>query len=140
VIRSHYAAASLKIQEDEHLTGRIHAAALIDRDGKPVVDTYGILWPTGPDDMDDQRLAKNQAIDSDATYMLEARAVGVDADSAGATADAIMAQLIGARLEVEGRRCDPIRLDYCDRIEYDERVRPPLAYVDLRFVLVSRRG
>jgi len=139
VSQTHYAAVRAKIEEDTLLLGLISDTIRLTEDKKYSRETYIVLGGGPPEVLDDARLAKGQDPDSDAEYVYDVRIVAVDADGARKVCDRVVAQLVGARLQVEGRRCDPIRLSHADPVDFETSVRPPLAVIDLEFTLYSRR-
>lgn len=135
--RAHYEALKARIEVDP----KLHVSPVMKRsaDGSPVRESYVIVWPTGPETIDDERLAKDQDVDSDCEYVYDWQAVAVDALGAGDVADRVIAQVIGQRLEVAGRRCDSIRITSIDPVEPDSEIRPPLFYVNGELSFFSRR-
>lgn len=135
----HYAAVRDRIEANEILADLVSDTIKVNEDGKFTRESYIVLTGGVAEVLDDDRLAKGQDVDSDAEYVYGVRCVAVDADGARGIADLVVVQLVGARLAVEGRRCDPVRLTNAEPVEFETSVRPPLAVIDLEFTLYSRR-
>ena len=138
MIATHAAALKARLESDARL--EVHNSARLDKEGRPIHDTYLIQWPGGLDRLDDERLAKAQAADSDAEFIVDFRQVATSAELCATNVDVALGLLSGHRLQVEGRRCDPMRVDEIGRVEWDTSVPPPLFFCDFAVILKSRRG
>lgn len=134
--RPHYLAVKSMIQRDAALA--VSEVIRLNADGNPFRGSYVILWPAGPETIDDGRLSKNQATDSDAEYVMDGQCVAVDALGVLSVMDRLVAQVIGQRPVVEGRNCDPIRVTV-DPVDIDSKVLPPLFYARFELSFWSRR-
>lgn len=100
--------------------------------------TYVVLFGGGPDRLDDERLAKTQALDSDATYVYTVRCVAATAQGARYVLQHVCTQLIGFVPSIAGRSCDPMWLSAADEVQPDTSLLKPLFFCDPEFTLVSR--
>lgn len=108
--------------------------------GTPVRANYVVLYPDGPDELDDNRYLARQAPDSKSRWRYDVRIVAVDVDGLLLLADAVLS-LVGKVPVAEGRRCDPVSL--VPGVEegkgrYDQVT--DLHYLDLSFEFWSRRA
>ena len=108
--------------------------------GSPVRANYVVLYPDGPDELEDNRYLARQSVDSKSRWRYDVRIVAVDADGLLLLADAVLS-LVGKVPLVDGRRCDPVSL--VPGVEegkgrYDSVT--DLHYLDLSFEFWSRRG
>lgn len=137
-MHAHYQALKARVEVHPNLNGIVHDSVRLSK-GEPVRANYVILYPGGPD-LDDARVMKAQDMQATATYEYDVKVVAVDANGAILLADAVMTQLVGAKLAVPGRKLDPIVLEECDQVQPETNVQDPLFYVDMLFSVVSRRG
>lgn len=139
MIAAHYSAMKACIESRPALAGKVFAAARLNPQGGLVRETYVILFPTAPD-LDDDRFTAVQAEGSTATFEFDVKAVAPTADGVMHVMDHLTAALVGASLDVAGRRCDPVVLTSSDPVAPDDDSSPPMFYADLEFTVVSRRG
>lgn len=134
-----YSAVKSRLELNPVLAGKVHPSARLEADGDLVRSNYVILYPPPPI-LDDGRVTKAQDINSDATFMVDGKVVAVDALGCAFLADAVLAQMVGHKLVLSGRRCDPAKLDDMDKVRPDNSVSPPLFFCDISFEIVSRRA
>ena len=106
--------------------------------GELVRANYVIAWPPKIPDLDDERYTALQRPDSKAVLRFDVRPVATTADGVLLLADRALS-LIGQKLTVEGRSCDPFTLVPGveeGKAEYDRTAR--LYYVDFTLETVSR--
>jgi len=132
----HFVAVKSMIQRDPVLD--VSDAMKRTVEGAPFRGSYVILWPAGPETVDDGRLSKNQDMASDAEYVYDGQAVAVDPLGVLYVIDRVVAQVMGQRPEVAGRRCDPIRVSV-DPVDSDSKILPPLFYARFELSFWSRR-
>ena len=101
---------------------------------------YVIAFGGGPDALGDDRFTAPQRPDSNAEYTYKMQAVAVTADAARDVAQKVIDALVRFRPVVAGRKCDPIKNTFSGEAKPENTVKPPLFYVDLEFVLTSRRA
>jgi hypothetical protein len=138
LVSDHYLAVLALLEADDAL--RVEDAAQLDDNGELLRAQYAILYPTGPDDLDDDRFTAEQALDSDADFTYTLKAVSVTALGCAYVADHILAALVRKVPDVEGRRIDPIRYVEMTEVQPDFSARPPLYQSDVTISLTSRRG
>lgn len=139
-MRKHRQAVKDRLEESPVLAGRGHDTFAVDASGAPIRTAYWILYGGGPESLGDGRVTGPQSLDSDAVYVYTVRSVGSTANSALATAELAAAQLVGFRPDIEGRRCQKMRLTDGGEVDADDSLKPPLFYIDQEFTLISRRG
>lgn len=139
MIREHYEAVAALLTADPDLAGKVHASALVSPDGKLQRSTYMIVYPTPPDELNDERTAVKARVDSKATYHYEVRAVSVSALGCADLVDRLLTRLVDATPVVEGRKVSSLELDTVDRVLPDTNVSPPLYYCDVTFTFISRK-
>lgn len=139
MIEAHYNAVKAALEADPDLSGKVYPSARLDDAGGLVRGAYVIVYPTAPLELQGRF---GQAVTTGslprATFVFDIRAVSTTALAAGRLLDKIMAQLLGARLTVTGRRVDAVRLESVGRVEPDASITPPLFYGDAAFRVVSR--
>lgn len=109
-----------------------------DGDDEPTRGTYLVTFPAAPEALDDGRWATIPRPDSDAEYSFPVRAVSTDDEGVMLIAHAVMG-LVGERLTVSGRKCDPITVDF-DPIKKDNSVSPALFFMNMWIEFWSRRS
>lgn len=115
--------------------------APLDADGQIIRASYVVAFDTGPDMLDDDRVAAPQRVDSAGDYRFVTKSVGVTPFAARAVHDAVAARVTGARLVVSGRRCEPARLDPGnDAVQRDTTVSPPLYFIEADWIVPSDRA
>lgn len=115
--------------------------APLDGDGQIVRASYVVAWDMGPDTLDDERLTAGQRVDSDGDYRFVTKSVGTTPFACREVHDAVTERVIGHRLVVAGRTCEPARLDAGgDRVQRDTSVSPPLYFIEADWIVPSRRG
>lgn len=108
--------------------------------GTPVRANYIVLFPDGPNELDDERYNARQRVDSKSRWRYDVRIVAVDADGLLLLADAVLS-VIGSVPIVSGRRCDPVSLVPGveeGKARFDNVT--DLHYLDLSFEFWSRRA
>jgi len=139
VIASMYAAVKARLELNTLLSARVSPSARLDSAGALVRSNYVIVFPTPPVVLDDARFSKPQAVDSDATFLLDVKVVAVDALGCALLTDAVLTQMVGHQLVISGRVCTPAKLDSTSIVRPDNSISPPLFYTDLSFEIISRR-
>lgn len=93
-----------------------------------------------PDRLDDHRFMNVPVFESARRFTYDVRVVTVDADGLDTLGDAVLRQIVGHRLAVPGRACDPVRLveDVEEGDGYDRA--SDLFWRDFSFRFWSRRA
>lgn len=133
-MNAEYNALKVLLESVPLLAGSVHGPD----EEEPKRDTYLLVFPAGPDDMDDTRWAAIPRPDSDAEYSFPLRAVSTDLAGVMLIADAVRG-LVGRKLTVAGRRCDPITVEF-DPVKKDNAVSPALFFMNMWVEFWSRRG
>lgn len=110
--------------------------APLDANGQLVRASYVVLHDLGPDDVH-TRFSERRSVDVSRTMRVVGRCVGVDPAAARRVATAFAAQMDGYELIVTGRKCWPITIDDESDVKDDDKVSPPLSYVDVDLVYRS---
>jgi hypothetical protein len=139
MIADHYIAVRDQLMADPALKVR-DSADIDSTTGGLVRSQYVILYPAGPDEMDDERFTKPQDLASTAEFLYSLRAVSTTSLGCAAVADHVLVQLVGFVPSIPGRNCDRIAYEEMADIEPDFSVKPPLYFSEMRFTLVSRRA
>lgn len=140
-MRSAHMAAFISWLDGGIATAVHDSDAPLNPDGTIVRASYVVAWDTGPDSLDDERLAATQQVDSRGDYRFVTKSVGVTPFAARAVHDAVAARVTGQRLVVSGRRCEPIRLDPGnDGVQRDTTVSPPLYFIEADWIVPSDRA
>ncbi|MDR6868452.1 hypothetical protein J2Y69_003068 [Microbacterium resistens] len=111
--------------------------APLNSDGTVVRSSYVVLHDLGPDEIGDDRYTAADDVTAARTMRIVARCVGEDPAAVRRVADAMIAQLVGWTPVVPGRVCWPIRLDDEGEVEDDQKVSPPLPFIDLDLIYRS---
>ena len=138
-MRAHFAAFQALLLAVSILANKVFTNVRV-TNGTPVRTNYIVLFPDGPNELDDDRYLARQAVDSKSRWRFDVRVVAVDADGLMLLADAVLS-LIGKVPAVEGRRCDPVSLVPGveeGKARYDTVT--DLHFLDLSFEFVSRRA
>lgn len=109
--------------------------------GDPVRANYVITYPPKIPGLNDDRWTARQRFTSKARLRFDVRPVATDPESVLRFTDLILAAVIGTRLVVPGRVCDPMTLVEGveeGKTQYDRTAR--LYYVDFTLEVVSRRS
>lgn len=121
------------------LSGNVDDTVRVDDDG-PVRANYVVATGALPDRLTDDRYLARQQYASNRRYTFDVRVVATSANGRDMWADAVMSQLIGHELGVEGRRCDAI--EFVEGVEegfwHDKTAR--LFGADMSFRFWSRRA
>ena len=141
-MRAEYNAFLARLRAHQMLANKTDTVVRFNTDGSAVRANYVVAFPAVPDDLGDYRYTRGQALDSDRFMSFDVRVVAVDADGLLLLVEAVMPQLIGHTLVVDGRVCDSIRMatDAVEEgtVQYDKTAR--LYYVDMSFEFWSRRA
>lgn len=107
-------------------------------DGEVRRESYVVAYDMGPDGSpDDARYTAVQRHGSAVTLRYVTRAVGVTPYAARQVDEFIARKVVGAKLTVTGRRCEPIRLDDASELQSSRDVSPPLYFIESEFTLRS---
>jgi hypothetical protein len=107
--------------------------------GQVLRSSYTVLHDMGVDGApEDDRYTKAQSKDSAVTYRYVVKSVGVTPFAARSVDDAVGNALIGKALTVQGRTCEPLRLDDSGQVEEDRTVSPPLYVIESDYLLTSK--
>lgn len=107
--------------------------------GDPVRANYVLTYPPKVPGLNDDRWTAQQRFSSKARLRFDVRPVATDPDSVLLFTDRILSAVIGARLVVPGRVCDPLSLVEGveeGKTQYDRTAR--LYYVDFTVETTSR--
>lgn len=137
MITPHFNAIKGRIEGDAALVGKVFDTVRLDDAGGLIRDNYVILYRSAPSSFDNGRLTAVSQYASEATFLVDFRAVGTSATQCGAVMDKVLTQLLGHRLLVTGRVCSPIVLDSSDPVRADQSVKPFLFYQDAAVEFVS---
>ena len=139
-MRAHFQAFRLLLLAVSGLSNKVYSNVRRTAGGEIVRENYVVLFPDGPNELDDVRYMARQRADSRSKWRYDVRIVAVDADGLLMLADAVMS-VIGKVPVVSGRRCDPVSL--VPGVEegkgrFDSVT--DLHYLDLSFEFISRRA
>lgn len=138
MIAETYEALKARLEEHPQLAGIVFDAVLYDSDGRLRTDPYVILYPSLPEEVGSDRYTAVADYSGRATFVVDVRTVASSAAVCARLTDKVFAQLLGHRLVVEGRKCDPITLESSSPVRDDAAVKPPLFYADVGFELINR--
>jgi hypothetical protein len=127
-----------RIESHPQLADIVFDAVLYDGDGQLRTDPYVILYPALPDEVAANRYTAVADPEATGTFVFDVRTVGPSAALCGRLTDKVLAQMLGHRLVVEGRRCDPMTLESSRPVMADSKVKPPLYYADFAVELINR--
>lgn len=139
-MHAHFQAFRLLLLAVSGLANKVYSNVRRTPGGEIVRENYVVLFPDGPNELDDVRYMARQSVHSRSQWRYDVRIVAVDADGLLMLADAVMS-VIGKIPVVAGRRCDPVSL--VPGVEegkgrFDQVT--DLHYLDLSFEFVSRRA
>lgn len=140
---SHFAAfdAAVKVAVPALSSLVFDGDAPLNGDGTVRRATYLVLHDMGFDRQDDDRLTVTVQDAADGRYRVVVRVVATTRGGVRATIDALKTGLVGVRLTIAGRFCQPIEIDPGPYpIERDDDVKPPIFYCDLDFTFRSQRA
>jgi len=113
----------------------------VNADGTVRRATYLVLHDMGFDRQDDDRLSVTVQDQADGRYRVVVRVVATNRASVRAVIDLVKPGLVGTRLTIAGRFCQPVEIDPGPYpIERDDDVKPPIFYTDLDFTFRSQRA
>lgn len=138
-MRAHFNAFRLLLVAVSMLSNKVFTSVRF-ASGQPVRSNYIVLFPDGPNELDDNRYSAGQSVDSRSRWRYDVRVVAVDADGLLLLADAVLS-VIKERPVVAGRKCDPVRLVPGveeGKARYDSVT--DLHYMDMSFEFWSRRA
>jgi hypothetical protein len=138
MIAETYEALKSRLEAHPQLADIVFDSVLYDGDGRLRTDPYVIVYPSIPEEISSGRYTAVADFEATGTFVYDVRTVGPSAAVCARLTDKVLAQLLGHRLVVEGRRCDPITLDSSGDVRADAAVKPPLFYADMGFELVNR--
>lgn len=137
-MRGEFAAFKARLIESPTLAGKVYPIVRVTA-GEPVRANYVVAKSSPPDQLGDARYGSVQSFDATRRFTFDVRVVTVNDDGLNTLGDEVLRQLVGHRLGVEGRKCDPINLvggveegDGYDRVA-------SLFYRDFSFRFISRR-
>jgi len=138
-MRAEFAAFKARLEAHPKLTGKVFPVVRKSGDS-PVRDNYVVARSAKPDRLEDDRFMGVPDSESDRRFTYDVRVVTVDDDGLGVLGEAVVEQLVGHRLVVAGRRCDPVRLvpDVEEGDGYDRTA--DLFFRDFSFRFWSRRA
>jgi hypothetical protein len=119
------------------LSGKVFDTARRDNTGALVREAYAILYGGAPDRLSDERFTAAQRPESRATYVYTVRAVAPDADGVRYVMSKAITNLVGVRLAIAGRVCNPITLELGNDVQQDDSVPDSLYFMDAEFQLIS---
>lgn len=137
-MRLEFAAFKARMEQAPQLAGKVHPIVR-KTSGTPVRANYVVAKSSKPDRLGDDRLTAVQEFDSDRRFTFDVRVVATAADGLDVLGEAVMRQLLGHSLTVEGRACYPIQLvqDVEEGDGYDATA--DLFFRDYSFRFWSRR-
>lgn len=137
-MRLEFAAFKARMEQAPQLAGKVHPIVR-KTSGTPVRANYVVAKSSKPDRLGDDRLTAVQEFDSDRRFTFDVRVVATAADGLDVLGEAVMRQLLGHSLTVEGRVCYPIQLvqDVEEGDGYDATA--DLFFRDYSFRFWSRR-
>jgi len=136
LVDDHYDAVKALIESDAELT--VYPAVRLDDGGGFIRDAYVILSPCLPVEISSGRFTADALITSPATFIFDVTCVAETALMAGRVMERVLAQTLGQRPVISGRRVSAITLESADKVLPDATVKPPLFYGDMALRLVSR--
>lgn len=126
------------LEADPALT--VEDSAQVDDQGQLKRAQYVILYPTGPDELEDNRWTKAQELESTATITYELQAVSRTALGCADVADHVLVALVGKVPVVDGRTIDPIRYVEMSDVQPDFGSTPALYFSRITVFVTSRRA
>lgn len=138
-MRAEFQAFKARMEESPKLAGKIFPIVRKNND-TPVRTNYVVAKSAKPDRLSDDRFMAVGEFDSDRRFTYDVRVVTVDADGLDTLGEEVVHMLTGHRLNIVGRRCDPIKLveDVEEGDGYDRSA--DLYYRDFSFRFWSRRA
>ncbi len=138
-MRQEFIAFKSRLELAPQLAGKVFPIVRI-TNGTPVRTNYVVAKSSKPDRLGDDRWTSVQRFESDRRYTFDVRVVATAADGLDVLGEAVMRQLLGHSLVVEGRACYPIQLveDVEEGDGYDSTA--DLYYRDMSFRFWSRRA
>lgn len=138
MIAETYEALKARLEAHPQLAGIVSDSVLYDGEDRLRTDSYVILYASVPDEVASNRYTAVADYEATGTFVFDVRAVASSAALCARLTDKILTQLLGYRLVIEGRRCDPITLESSGDVRADSKVIPPLFYADVGFELINR--
>lgn len=138
-MRFEFAAFKARMEESSILAGKVHPIVR-KTSGTPVRDNYVVAKSSKPDRITDDRMYAVQRYGSKRRFTYDVRVVATSAGGLDVLGEAVLKQLLGHRLVVPGRLCDPISLveDVEEGDGYDSTA--DLFYRDFSFRFWSREA
>lgn len=138
-MKAEFIAFKARMEASPILAGKVFPIVRKNEDG-PIRTNYVVAKSSKPDRLDDDRYTVVSVFESDRRFTYDVRVVTVDAGGLDTLGEAVLRQLAGHVLVVEGRRCDPIKLveDVEEGDGYDRTA--DLFYRDFSFRFWSRRA
>jgi hypothetical protein len=140
---AHYAAfeTAVKAAVPALASSTFDGDAPLNTDGTVRRASYLVLHDMGFDQQDDDRLSVTVQDTADGRYRVIVRIVATTRAAIRSLVDIVKPGLVGVRLTIPGRLCQPIEIDVGPYpIERDDNVSPPIFYVDLDFTWRSQRA
>lgn len=106
-MRAEFEAFKARLEASPVLAGKVSPIVRRDKNGI-VRANYVVVVSSGPDEIDANRWTMVSTAFSDSRFTWDVRVVAVDADGLNRLTDAVLEQLVGAALLVDGRVCSPI--------------------------------
>jgi hypothetical protein len=138
VIAETFEALKARLEAHPQLAGLVFDSVLYDGENRLRTDPYVILYPAIPEEITAGRYTAVADFEATGTFVFDVRTVGPSAAVCARLTDKVLAQLLGHRLVIEGRKCDPLTLESAGDVRADANVKPPLFYVDVGFELINR--
>lgn len=136
---AHFGAFFDRLKAQPVLAGKGFDTMRVSSTGEAIRDNYWVLFASTAGDLDDERYLAPQRAESKAVYRYDFRAVGTTTAAVLLFVDRANEQVIGHRLPVAGRVCDPIRVlpdVEGGRVRFDATTR--LFYLDQTYEFTSR--
>lgn len=138
-MRAEFEAFKARLEESPILNGKVHPIVR-KTNGAAVRDNYLVAKSSPPDRLNDDRMYAVQRFESKRRFTYDVRVVTTAAGGLDTWGEAVLKQLLGHRLVVSGRSCDPISL--VENVEegdgYDRTA--DLFYRDFSFRFWSREA
>lgn len=140
MIQATFDALKSRIETAQGMSGKVFNSVRFKDGGGLAYENYVIVNPTVPDEFASDRYLATAVFDSRATFLFDLRAVGTSQGACTKVIERTLGVLLGQRLTIAGRTCDPIMLDTPGKVRPDESVKPFLYYADFAVEVITRPG
>lgn len=137
MIDEYFTALKSRIEAHPGLSGRVYGTFRSDASGL-VRDNYVILYSPVPLDVPQERFTEIQTFDGAVEFDARFKVVAVDEANARRLQAAVLTQLVGFMLTIDGRQPAKVTLGPVREVTPDTSVKPFLFYADASVEWTSR--